>query len=127
MIDTPADQFMLTLPLFALASNYTIADNGLIVLDEHIRFIAPEMQNGQFIAVFTDHDLASAFLADTTRDPSIRILCCDTPANLKNFLDRIQSNHEYIVVDLNPKTRIGRLLLISDILDQMAAMGQASS
>ncbi|NLY02215.1 MAG: hypothetical protein GXY83_39525 [Rhodopirellula sp.] len=103
-------EFIWTFPCFILASNYTIdRETGGILLDEHIRLVAPEVTPGgkQRLAIFTDQYLAEDYadICSQRVDP-IPIL---NRTELKKLLNRAVEVYHELVIDLNPQTRLGRV------------------
>ncbi len=108
-------EFEFTFPSYALASDYnTNPVTGIIELDSSIQFVAPNMPEEQQLAIFTDRHLAEEYLkvSSSTAD----LIAFATEPDLLTFLHQVKHRFRCIVVDLNPKTGIGRSLVIRSLL-----------
>ena len=114
-------EFLWTLPCYILATNYkTHPFTGDVLFDDNMRFIAPDTDSGeQRIAIFTDSALAEEFREQSDPQLNLRLLEFATPRPLKSFLEHAQHQYQYVVVDLNRKTRIGRSFLIQELIPEL--------
>lgn len=117
-----SSEFLWTMPCYILATNFTRnPETGDVVFDDNIRIVAPEKSPGgeKRIAIFTDSHLAQEYLEQSDPALNLSVLEFRSPVPLKSFLENAQHHHQYVVVDLNRKTRIGRNFLIQELLPEL--------
>ena len=108
--------YLWTFPVYVLAANITLSEDGQIILDEDIRFASPEMEPGRpDLAVFTDVEWAENFRQSLQARDTLSALELG-PESLLVLLRRALSNYPYIVVNLDRQTKIGATMKTENVI-----------
>jgi hypothetical protein len=122
------EPFLWNFPCYAVIKNDCNTDpvTGDVVLDEKLRFIAPAMSQGgeQRIALFTDSHLADDFIQQVAPNQGMGRLKIGNPIFLATFLRTYQHLFQHLVVDPNPKTRIGRMFDLREAAEKFESAPQ---
>ena len=104
-------------PCYVLASDFQ-ADpkTGEVLFDNRIQFVAPTMPVEQQLAIFSDKPLAEEYLELCNPSLKLKLLEMARPQALRSLLLAVQRRFQNVVVDLNPKTRIGQTLPVAGLL-----------
>lgn len=113
--------FLIVFPCFILAATFNKDGNtGVVILDEQLRFIAPEGSDGeQRVAIFTDEHLADEFRELIAPHRDLHRLQLVGPKSLKRFLSLCVGKYRQVAFDLNPKTGGGQFVDIEKLLRDM--------
>jgi hypothetical protein len=105
-----------TFPIYVLANNYTLHDDGDFEFCEETEFASPQMVSGiPHLAIFTDQDCAKQYLE--TCDPSLNFYPFGfLPKNLLKLLLAIAADFPRVVIDPRPGGKRFRTTLMSDMI-----------
>jgi hypothetical protein len=120
-VDDSQSDFVWTFPCYILSGQYTSSPVTDFVIDEHLRYVAPYATGvgEQRVAIVTDSDLADEYRQLCNEPHKLARLGFPKPSHLKQYLELVQMNLRYAWVELNPKTHIGRLVLIQEAIPQL--------
>jgi hypothetical protein len=109
--------FAWTFPCYILAQGDQFEDSARHPVTE-TRVFAPDVAGDgeQRIAIFTDRDLAESFREQVPAAAGLQLTEFAGPVRLKTFLATVQSHFRYATIDLNPRTRVCRSFLISEMM-----------
>jgi len=114
--------FLWQFPCYILATTHKTSPlTGEVLFDEKLRFVAPAVLPGgkQGIAIFTDSALADEFRELSRSPKSVTLAAIPNQGTLRSFLQIASHQLQHVAIDLNRKTRLARLFLIQEILDQL--------
>jgi hypothetical protein len=111
------DAFVWTFPVYVLATNYTLEDNGSFAFNESTGFMAPKMADGvPHLAVFTDRDNAERYREQCGKDSDLRAFGFELDGMLW-LLDIIAADFPMMTIDPNPDRVWTRTQPISNLID----------
>ena len=114
--------FLWQFPCYVLATAQNTSPlTGEVLFDDKLRFVAPSVVPGekQGIAIFTDSAMADEFRELSRSPDSLKLAAIPNQDALRSFLQIAERQFQHVAIDLNRKTRLARLFLIQEILDQL--------
>ena len=127
MTEDPCDSYLIWNPSYILGDNANLDDStGELILDIDLTFLVrpilvPNVGCRDAALIFTDQPSAEDYLARATPQElagTPKLVEFSSDRLLARFLHWIRWNHflEYVCLDILPPSRVGRPLLIHEIL-----------
>lgn len=114
------DAFVWTFPVYVLATNYTLEDNGSFAFNENTGFMAPKMVDGvPHLAIFTDRDNAERYRERCGEDSDLRAFSFE-PDRMLWLLDIIAGDFPMMTIDPNPDRVWTRTQPLSNLIDAIS-------
>ena len=117
-------EFVFRFPIYILANNYTLHEDGSFEFSERTIFASPELASGiPHLAIFTDEDCANQYLEMC--EPGLNFRRFEfMPKNLLKLLQTIEATFPRVVIDPRHGSKRLQTTLMSDMIEGLEGLVQ---